>query len=75
MVEHEPSKLDTRVRFSPPALASLDRLVVMDKGRIVDQGSHQELVSRGGLYARLWARQSGGFLGFDPEDKPRIPVL
>jgi ATP-binding cassette subfamily B multidrug efflux pump len=56
-------------------IASLDRLVVMDKGRIVDQGSHQELVSRGGLYARLWARQSGGFLGLDPEDKPRIPVL
>ncbi len=56
-------------------IASLDRLVVMDKGRIVDQGSHQELVSRGGLYARLWARQSGGFLGLDPEDKPRIPML
>jgi ATP-binding cassette subfamily B multidrug efflux pump len=47
-------------------IAALDRLVVMDKGRIVDQGSHQELVARGGLYARLWARQSGGFLGLEP---------
>ena len=46
-------------------IASLDRLVVMDKGRIVDAGTHQELVVRGGLYARLWARQSGGFLGLD----------
>ncbi len=49
-------------------IASLDRLVVMDKGRIVDQGTHQELISRGGLYARLWARQSGGFLGLDAEE-------
>ncbi len=49
-------------------IASLDRLVVMDKGRIVDQGSHQELISRGGLYARLWARQSGGFLGLDAQE-------
>jgi ATP-binding cassette subfamily B multidrug efflux pump len=49
-------------------IASLDRLVVLDKGRIVDQGSHAELLARGGLYARLWARQSGGFLGLDAED-------
>jgi ATP-binding cassette subfamily B multidrug efflux pump len=46
-------------------IAMLDRLVVMDKGRIVEQGSHAELVAAGGLYARLWARQSGGFLGHD----------
>ena len=51
-------------------IAALDRLVVVDKGRIVDQGTHQELILRGGLYARLWARQSGGFLGVDP-DQPR----
>jgi ATP-binding cassette subfamily B multidrug efflux pump len=49
-------------------IAALDRLIVLDKGRIVDVGSHSELVARGGLYARLWSRQSGGFLAAaDPE--------
>jgi ATP-binding cassette subfamily B multidrug efflux pump len=49
-------------------IAELDRLIVLDKGRIVDTGSHEELIARGGLYARLWARQSGGFLAAaDPE--------
>jgi ATP-binding cassette subfamily B multidrug efflux pump len=43
-------------------IAAMDRLVVMDKGRIVEQGSHEELVAQGGLYAQLWQRQSGGFL-------------
>lgn len=44
-------------------IASLDRLVVMDQGRIVEEGRHADLVARGGLYSRLWERQSGGFLG------------
>lgn len=43
-------------------IASMDRLVVMDGGRIVEQGTHAELIERGGTYARLWERQSGGFL-------------
>ena len=43
-------------------IAAMDRLVVMDQGRIVEQGTHAELVHRDGLYAELWARQSGGFL-------------
>lgn len=46
-------------------IAELDRLVVMDKGRIVEQGSHAELLAKNGVYAKLWARQSGGFLGED----------
>src|SRR5690606_2728439 len=48
-------------------IAALDRLVVMDKGQIVEDGTHEELVALGGIYAGLWARQSGGFLGFDEQ--------
>jgi ATP-binding cassette, subfamily B, multidrug efflux pump len=43
-------------------IARMDRLVVMEAGRIIETGSHAELVSAGGLYARLWARQTGGFI-------------
>ncbi len=43
-------------------IAAMDRLIIMDRGRIVEQGSHEELLRQGGLYAGLWERQSGGFL-------------
>ena len=46
-------------------IAAMDRLIVMDQGRIIEQGSHAELLAQGGLYARLWQRQSGGFLTMD----------
>ncbi|WP_395383645.1 hypothetical protein ACHMW4_07580 [Mesorhizobium sp. UC22_110] len=43
----------------------------MDQGRIIEQGSHDELVARGGIYAQLWQRQSGGFLlRDDPAQEP-----
>jgi ATP-binding cassette subfamily B multidrug efflux pump len=44
-------------------IAAMDRLVVMDEGRIVEEGTHAALLEKNGLYARLWRRQSGGFLG------------
>ncbi|MCT8999957.1 ABC transporter ATP-binding protein [Chelativorans intermedius] len=44
-------------------IAALDRVIVLDNGAVVEEGSHEALVARGGLYAQLWKRQSGGFLG------------
>ncbi|ETF03770.1 multidrug ABC transporter ATP-binding protein [Advenella kashmirensis W13003] len=49
-------------------IAAMDRLVVMEEGRIVEQGSHAELLKKNGIYARLWHRQSGGFLGGESEE-------
>lgn len=44
-------------------IAALDRLIVLDKGQIIEQGTHAELIAQNGVYAHLWAHQSGGFLG------------
>ncbi len=49
-------------------IAAMDRLVVLEQGRVVEEGTHAELLMRGGLYARLWAHQSGGFLGDRVDD-------
>ena len=46
-------------------IAAMDRLIVMDAGEIIEEGTHQQLLDRGGLYASLWSRQSGGFLARD----------
>jgi ATP-binding cassette subfamily B multidrug efflux pump len=46
-------------------IAAMDRIVVLEDGRIEEQGSHAELLARGGLYSRFWARQSGGFIGIE----------
>jgi ATP-binding cassette subfamily B multidrug efflux pump len=48
-------------------LTEMDRLIVMDKGAIHEQGSHAQLVAHGGIYADLWNRQSGGFIADDAE--------
>ena len=55
-------------------IAAMDRLIIMEKGSVVEDGSHDELVRHGGLYASLWARQSGGFLFEDHKSSdPLIP--
>ncbi|MAY14726.1 MAG: multidrug ABC transporter ATP-binding protein [Oceanospirillaceae bacterium] len=46
-------------------IAAMDRLIVLDQGRIAEQGTHQELIAKGGIYAQLWAHQTGGFIGED----------
>ena len=49
-------------------IARMDRIVVLDRGRIAEEGRHQDLLARAGIYHRLWSRQSGGFLGVDSGD-------
>ena len=46
-------------------IAEMDRLIVLDEGNIVEQGSHAELLDNGQLYGQLWAHQSGGFIGIE----------
>jgi ATP-binding cassette subfamily B multidrug efflux pump len=55
-------------------IAAMDRLIVLDKGRVVEEGNHYALLAQGGLYARLWDHQSGGFLGEDADDSRASPL-
>lgn len=50
-------------------IAHMDRVIVLDEGRIAEQGGHGELLAKGGIYADLWKRQSGGFIGDDDDMK------
>jgi len=49
-------------------IAAMDRLIVLDAGRVIEEGTHAQLLARGGVYARLWGHQSGGFLGETEDD-------
>jgi ATP-binding cassette subfamily B multidrug efflux pump len=60
-----PGKTVIAIAHRLSTIAAMDRLIVMDQGQIVEQGSHQELINQGGIYAHLWAHQSGGFIGMD----------
>ena len=55
-------------------IAAMDRLVVMEHGRIVETGTHASLLAARGIYARLWAHQSGGFLGEEADDDETVPA-
>ncbi|MFG6248089.1 ABC transporter ATP-binding protein [Vibrio diabolicus] len=50
-------------------IAQMDRLIVLDQGSIVEQGSHQELIANNGIYAQLWAHQTGGFIAEELENQ------
>src|SRR6202041_481767 len=55
-------------------IAAMDRLIVLDKGRIVEEGNHYSLLAQGGVYARLWAHQSGGFLGETEDSEEPVAI-
>jgi ATP-binding cassette, subfamily B, multidrug efflux pump len=55
-------------------IAAMDRLIVLDRGRIVEEGNHYSLLAQRGLYARLWAHQSGGFLGETEDSEEPIAI-
>ena len=56
-------------------IAAMDRLVIMDEGVVVEEGTHQELKEAGGTYAKLWARQSGGFIGTSEVDLKQKKIV
>ncbi|EKZ8998949.1 ABC transporter ATP-binding protein [Vibrio fluvialis] len=53
-------------------IAAMDRLIVLDKGQIAEQGTHQQLIAHNGIYAHLWAHQTGGFIGCDDDNEANV---
>ncbi|EKO3985650.1 ABC transporter ATP-binding protein [Vibrio fluvialis] len=53
-------------------IAAMDRLIVLDKGQIIEQGTHQQLIDHNGIYAHLWAHQTGGFIGCDDDNEANV---
>ncbi|MBY8253324.1 ABC transporter ATP-binding protein/permease [Vibrio fluvialis] len=53
-------------------IAAMDRLIVLDKGQILEQGTHQQLIDHNGIYAHLWAHQTGGFIGCDDDNEANV---
>jgi ABC-type multidrug transport system fused ATPase/permease subunit len=56
-------------------IMAMDRIIVIDGGQVVDQGTHTELLARGGLYAKLWSIQAGGFLKDEDEEEVEVSSL
>jgi ATP-binding cassette subfamily B multidrug efflux pump len=68
ILDEATSALDSEVEASIQqslTIAAMDRLIVFDKGEIVEQGTHQQLIAKNGVYTKLWNHQSGGFIGFE----------
>jgi ATP-binding cassette subfamily B multidrug efflux pump len=65
LAELMPGKTVIAIAHRLSTIAAMDRIVVLEQGRIAEEGTHAALLTRGGLYAGFWARQSGGFLGAD----------
>ena len=56
-------------------IAAMDRLVILESGKMIESGSHDQLLKQGGLYSELWARQSGGFILGEEEITAAVPPI